>query len=91
MEAVVGQPLALECSASGQPPPALSWLKDGLPLARSNGTQILGGGMVLRIERVLEGSGGTYTCLASSPAGERAIQYSVVVRGKPLGDQEGCQ
>ncbi|EMP34679.1 Hemicentin-2 [Chelonia mydas] len=92
VEAVMGQPLALECSASGQPPPALSWLKDGLLLARSNGTQILGGGTVLRIERVLEGSGGTYTCLASSPAGERAIQYSVIVRAPPqliIGEGEG--
>uniref|UniRef100_A0A8C3XUU2 Hemicentin-2 n=3 Tax=Chelydra serpentina TaxID=8475 RepID=A0A8C3XUU2_CHESE len=92
VEAVVGQLLALECSASGQPPPALSWLKDGLPLAESNGTQILGGGAVLRIESVLEGSGGTYTCLASSPAGERAIQYSVVVQAPPqlmIGAGEG--
>uniref|UniRef100_A0A8C4YSS1 Hemicentin-2 n=1 Tax=Gopherus evgoodei TaxID=1825980 RepID=A0A8C4YSS1_9SAUR len=89
VEAVVGQLLALECSVSGQPPPALSWLKDGLPLAESNGTQILGGGAGLRIESVLEGSGGIYTCLASSPAGETAIQYLVVVQGKLRGDWEG--
>ncbi|XP_023961842.2 hemicentin-2 isoform X1 [Chrysemys picta bellii] len=92
VEAVVGQLLALECSASGQPPPAFSWLKDGLPLAESNGTQILGGGTMLRIESVSEGSGGTYTCLASSPAGERAIQYLVVVQAPPqlmIGEGEG--
>uniref|UniRef100_A0A8C4YVD5 Hemicentin-2 n=1 Tax=Gopherus evgoodei TaxID=1825980 RepID=A0A8C4YVD5_9SAUR len=86
VEAVVGQLLALECSVSGQPPPALSWLKDGLPLAESNGTQILGGGAGLRIESVLEGSGGIYTCLASSPAGETAIQYLVVL---VIGEGEG--
>ncbi|XP_030391160.1 hemicentin-2 isoform X4 [Gopherus evgoodei] len=92
VEAVVGQLLALECSVSGQPPPALSWLKDGLPLAESNGTQILGGGAGLRIESVLEGSGGIYTCLASSPAGETAIQYLVVVQAPPqlvIGEGEG--
>nr|XP_032653549.1 hemicentin-2 isoform X2 [Chelonoidis abingdonii] len=92
VEAMVGQVLALECSASDQPPPALSWLKDGLLLTESNGTRILGGGAVLRIESILEGSGGTYTCLASSPAGERAIQYLVVVQAPPqlvIGEGEG--
>ncbi|XP_067398294.1 hemicentin-2 [Emydura macquarii macquarii] len=90
--AEVGQLLVLECPASAQPQPALSWLKDGLPLAESNGTQILGAGALLRIESVSEGSGGTYTCLASSPAGERVIQYSVGVPAPPqllIGEGEG--
>lgn len=30
----VNSPLELECSATGVPPPTLTWLKDGHPLER---------------------------------------------------------
>lgn len=82
VEAVLGQPVELECSATGKPPPALAWLKDGLLQVESNGTRLLGGGAVLRIESASEDSGGIYTCLASSPAGESVIHYSVAVQGE---------
>lgn len=32
----VNSPLELECSATGVPPPTLTWLKDGHPLERSD-------------------------------------------------------
>ncbi|XP_025060802.1 hemicentin-2 [Alligator sinensis] len=83
VEAVLGQPVELECSATGKPPPALAWLKDGLLQVESNGTRLLGGGAVLRIESASEDSGGIYTCLASSPAGESVIHYSVAVQAPP--------
>ncbi|XP_062447296.1 hemicentin-2 [Rhea pennata] len=80
---VVGQPLELHCLASGNPPPVLTWLKDGLPLSESTGTLLLGNGMLLRVEQVSESSAGIYTCLASSPAGESVVQYTVIVQAPP--------
>ncbi|XP_067165246.1 hemicentin-2-like [Apteryx mantelli] len=82
---VVGQPLELQCSASGNPLPVLTWLKDGLPLSDSTGTLLLGDGMLLRVEQASESSAGIYTCLASSPAGESVVQHTVVVQGMVFG------
>lgn len=33
MSAMAGQPLTLECDASGSPVPMVTWLKDGLPVS----------------------------------------------------------
>lgn len=81
VKAVAGRPLALECVARGHPPPTLSWHREGLPVAESNETWLEAGGSVLSLERLGEASGGPYSCVASSPAGEAVLQYSVEVQG----------
>lgn len=83
VKAVAGRPLALECVARGRPPPTLSWHHKGLPVTESNGTWLAAGGSVLSLESLGEASGGLYSCVASSPAGEAMLQYSVEVQGKP--------
>ena len=83
VKAVAGRPLALECVARGHPPPTLSWHHEGLPVAESNGTWLEAGGGVLSLESLGEASGGLYSCVASSPAGEAVLQYSVEVQGEP--------
>lgn len=82
VKAVAGRPLVLECVARGHPPPSLSWHHEGLPVAESNGTWLEPGGVALRLESPAEASGGLYSCLASSPAGEAVLQYSVEVQGE---------
>ncbi|XP_058997342.1 hemicentin-2 [Mustela lutreola] len=83
VKAVAGRPLALECVARGHPPPTLSWHREGLPVAESNETWLEAGGSVLSLERLGEASGGPYSCVASSPAGEAVLQYSVEVQVPP--------
>ncbi|CAD7667905.1 unnamed protein product [Nyctereutes procyonoides] len=83
VKAVAGRPLALECVARGQPPPTLSWHHEGLPVAESNETWLEAGGRVLTLEGLGEASGGLYNCVASSPAGEAVLQYSVEVQVPP--------
>lgn len=83
VKAVAGRPLALECVARGHPPPTLSWYHGGLPVAESNETWLEAGGSVLSLESLGEASGGPYSCVASSPAGEAVLQYSVEVQGEP--------
>uniref|UniRef100_F1S0Y1 Hemicentin-2 n=1 Tax=Sus scrofa TaxID=9823 RepID=F1S0Y1_PIG len=83
VKAVAGRPLALECVARGRPPPTLSWHHKGLPVTESNGTWLAAGGSVLSLESLGEASGGLYSCVASSPAGEAMLQYSVEVQVAP--------
>ncbi|XP_072634432.1 hemicentin-2 isoform X2 [Canis lupus baileyi] len=83
VKAVAGRPLALECVARGQPPPTLSWHHEGLPVAESNETWLEAGGRVLTLEGLGEASEGLYNCVASSPAGEAVLQYSVEVQVPP--------
>lgn len=83
VKAMAGRPLALECVARGYPPPTLSWHHEGLPMAESNGTWLEASGGVLSLESVGEASGGLYSCVASSPAGEAMLQYAVDVQGEP--------
>uniref|UniRef100_A0A4X1TD56 Hemicentin-2 n=1 Tax=Sus scrofa TaxID=9823 RepID=A0A4X1TD56_PIG len=84
VKAVAGRPLALECVARGRPPPTLSWHHKGLPVTESNGTWLAAGGSVLSLESLGEASGGLYSCVASSPAGEAMLQYSVEVQSDGL-------
>lgn len=83
VKAVAGKPLALECVARGHPPPTLSWHHEGRPVVDSNGTWLEAGGGVLSLESLGEASGGRYSCVASSPAGEAVLQYAVDVQGEP--------
>lgn len=83
VKAVAGRPLALECVARGRPPPTLSWHHEGRPVVDSNGTWLEAGGGLLSLESLGEASGGRYSCVASSPAGEAVLQYAVDVQGEP--------
>ncbi|XP_021050559.1 hemicentin-2 [Mus pahari] len=82
VQAVAGRPVALECVARGHPPPTLSWQHEGLPVVDSNGTWLEEGG-ALQLENPGEASGGLYSCVARSPAGEAVLQYSVEMQVPP--------
>uniref|UniRef100_A0A452F193 Hemicentin 2 n=1 Tax=Capra hircus TaxID=9925 RepID=A0A452F193_CAPHI len=83
VKAVAGRPLTLECVARGYPPPTISWYHEGLPVVESNGTWLEAGGGMLSLESLGEASGGLYSCVASSPAGEAVLHYSVEVQVAP--------
>ncbi|XP_069842937.1 hemicentin-2 [Dendropsophus ebraccatus] len=79
IKATLGRPLDLECSATGHPPPVLSWLKDGLMLSERDGLQIKDAGRALHFAAVTESTEGDYTCVAISLSGETTLRYSVEV------------
>lgn len=85
MQAVAGRPVALECVSRGHPPPTIAWQHEGLPVVESNGTWLEADG-ALQLENPSEASGGLYSCVASSPAGEAVLQYSVEVQGEPAAE-----
>ncbi|XP_076859373.1 hemicentin-1 isoform X2 [Brachyhypopomus gauderio] len=80
---VVDGALELECTATGVPPPTLSWLKDGRPLGDSSAI-LQQGGQLLRISKVQVEDAGLYTCLASSLAGEDGRSHWVRVQLPPM-------
>lgn len=81
-QVVVAHSLTLECKAAGNPPPVLTWLKDGVPVKASDNIRIEAGGKKLEIMSALEVDRGQYVCVATSVAGEKELIYEVDVLGK---------
>lgn len=75
-----GPPVSLRCSASGNPPPRITWLLDGgeiSPRGYVLGSYLDHGGDVvshLNISSVRVQHGGLYTCLVRNVLG--AVQHS---------------
>uniref|UniRef100_A0A3B3X3H3 Ig-like domain-containing protein n=1 Tax=Poecilia mexicana TaxID=48701 RepID=A0A3B3X3H3_9TELE len=69
----VNSPLELECSASGVPPPTISWLKDGRPLE---------GAGIVQQDGHARSDAGIYTCTAKNLAGRASHDMRLVVQGE---------
>ncbi|XP_004768021.1 hemicentin-1 isoform X1 [Mustela putorius furo] len=82
-QVVIAHSLTLECKATGNPPPVLTWLKDGVPVKPSDNIRIEAGGKKLEIRSALEADRGQYVCVATSVAGEKEIKYEVDVLVPP--------
>ncbi|XP_034531212.1 hemicentin-1 [Notolabrus celidotus] len=81
---VVNEAARLECEATGVPPPSLTWLKDGSPVASvSHGIQVLSGGRVLSLNSALVSDTGRYTCVAVNAGGEQQREYDLKVYVPP--------
>jgi len=80
-EVLVGESVTLECSATGQPQPRVSWTKgDRTPLpsdARINITPSGG----LYIQNVVQADGGQYTCFASNNVDTIHATAYIIVQG----------
>ncbi|XP_014802303.1 PREDICTED: hemicentin-1 [Calidris pugnax] len=83
-QVVAGNSLTLECKAAGNPPPLLTWLKDGVPVKASDNLRILSGGKKLEILNAVEADQGQYLCVATSIAGEQEIKYEVEILVPPF-------
>ncbi|XP_029960009.1 hemicentin-1 [Salarias fasciatus] len=75
--------VTLECQAAGNPPPQISWLKNGRPLLLSPRARLLSGDTKLRISPVQLSDSGVYTCAARSRAGLAELSYDVQVQVPP--------
>ncbi|XP_041098662.1 hemicentin-1 isoform X2 [Polyodon spathula] len=80
---VVNSTAQLRCRVSGSPAPAISWLKDGLPLYNSPRHQILEEGMLLQITGVQLADTAAYVCLAENKVGSEERLYSMTVQVPP--------
>ncbi|XP_054030144.1 hemicentin-2 [Dryobates pubescens] len=76
-------PAVLTCYASGVPPPAVWWSKDGAQLGgRGGGYRVLPTG-ALEIRRALPAHAGHYTCAARSAAGTAWKHLRLTVQEPP--------
>ncbi|XP_038601048.1 LOW QUALITY PROTEIN: hemicentin-2 [Tachyglossus aculeatus] len=85
---VVNKSVTLECQSHAVPPPVLSWLKDGRPLAPRPGVQLLADGAFLQVEQAKVQDVGRYTCEALNKAGRSEKHYNLNVLVPPYFSSE---
>ena len=76
----VGELAILTCEASGDPPPSVTWSKDGdanIPRAQFQNDE-----RILAIKDVLPDDSGVYECKASNTFGESRTSTILIVAGK---------
>ena len=67
------QNYTLECSASGDPHPNITWIKDGVPASQFNAS-----GYFLYLVDVQREDAGSYTCTASNGFGDNVTATGIV-------------
>ncbi|GCB67129.1 hypothetical protein scyTo_0010207 [Scyliorhinus torazame] len=82
--ALVNQPLILECDASGNPTPTLSWYKNERQVAETSRVRFLNGGRLLRVPKARKGDSGVYSCNAVNEAGWASKQFNLLVQVPPV-------
>ncbi|XP_067825529.1 hemicentin-1-like [Heptranchias perlo] len=80
---IVNQTVQLRCEAGGEPPPSISWLRDGLPISTDHRHQLLDGGSTLQIHAVQVSDTAGYICIAENPAGTAEKLFSLHVQVPP--------
>lgn len=86
-EVLVGESVTLECSATGHPPPRITWTKgDRTPLPEDPRVSITPSGG-LYIQNVQQDDSGEYTCFASNSLDSIQATALIIVQGGsgPLG------
>ena len=64
-----GLPMTLFCNATGNPPPTLSWTKDGSPINNNQGIPFTGDNETLFIASINRSESGNYRCVARNGLG----------------------
>ena len=74
--------LNIYCSATGFPPPVLSWEKNGYPLVQEETIKVKQGGRKLVFSKLVPSQNGRYACVASNAAGQTRQQTLLLSRSK---------
>lgn len=77
-----GSDVTFTCEATGSPAPAVTWLKDGKPLARQSNH--VSGGPRLSLVAVGPADTGVYSCLVANEVGEVSKTFRLLVMGACL-------
>ena len=77
-----GKSVSLECEVEGIPQPAVTWMKDGRPLTKGRGMEIMDEGRVVQLKNVHVSDTGRYVCVAMNIAGMTDRKYDLSVHSK---------
>lgn len=77
-----GKSISLECEVQGIPQPKVTWMKDGRPLTKGRGMEILDEGHILQLKNIHVSDTGRYTCVAVNVAGMADRKYDLSVHSK---------
>ncbi|KAM9706377.1 hemicentin-1 isoform 2-T2 [Dama dama] len=78
-----GKSISLECEVEGIPQPTVSWMKDGRPLTKGRGMEIMDEGRVVQLKNVHVSDTGRYVCVAMNIAGMTDRKYDLSVHTPP--------
>ncbi|GAB0198482.1 hemicentin-2 [Grus japonensis] len=76
-----GSSITFTCEAAGSPAPAVTWLKDGEPLAQQSNR--VPGSPRLTLEAVGPTDTGVYSCLVANEVGETSKAFHILVMEPP--------
>lgn len=86
-EVLVGESVTLECSATGHPPPRITWTRgDGTPVPVDPRVSITPSGG-LYIQNVVQEDSGEYTCFAANTVDSVHATAFIIVQGETLVDR----
>eukprot|EP00079_Xenopus_tropicalis_P024320 XP_012816895.1 PREDICTED: hemicentin-1 [Xenopus tropicalis] len=75
--------IILECKATGNPDPVVTWFKDNQQLTNTGDISVSDRGQVLQISGAQVFHAGTYKCVAASIAGRAELSYNLQVHVPP--------
>uniref|UniRef100_A0A8C9DLV3 Hemicentin-1 n=1 Tax=Prolemur simus TaxID=1328070 RepID=A0A8C9DLV3_PROSS len=78
-----GKNVSLECEVQGIPQPTVTWMKDGRPLTKARGVEILDEGRILQLKNIHVSDTGRYVCVAVNAAGMADRKYDLSVHAPP--------
>lgn len=82
----VGETVALQCKATGSPPPRITWLKGNRPLSLTERHHFTPGNQLLVVQNVVAEDAGRYTCEMSNALGTERAHSQLSVAPSP-----GCR
>ncbi|XP_019496411.1 PREDICTED: vascular endothelial growth factor receptor 2 isoform X1 [Hipposideros armiger] len=77
----IGETIEVSCTASGNPPPRISWFKDNETLVEDSGIILKDGNRNLTIRRVRKEDEGLYTCQACNVLGCAKVEAFFIIEG----------
>ncbi|XP_045388999.1 vascular endothelial growth factor receptor 2 isoform X1 [Lemur catta] len=77
----IGETIEVSCTASGNPPPQITWFKDNETLVEDSGIVLKDGNRNLTIRRVRKEDEGLYTCQACSVLGCAKVEAFFIIEG----------
>lgn len=75
----------LECNATGNPPPRVTWERDGQPVGAEPGLRLQNSGQSLHVERARAAHAGRYSCVAKNVVGRAERRFTLSVLGEDQG------